>query len=245
MSCSRPGNSSRWRQSDFSFSTHGSPPTSAFNCPWLRQRECSSARDGRFARASSARALAVSLGAQVAVAPLLILSFGGVPLLSPPVNLVAAPMVASATVLGAIGVAGVDPLLEVAVWLAELVLDLARGAASWPQVGWEALAGLGGLAVGSSRFRRLRGPIAMAAAVAVVTLLLGTTTQAPDSSVLALDVGQGDALLLSGGDGRYALVDGGPDPVTLIERLGSMESVAWSWSWLPIRMPITLRDWKV
>ncbi len=53
------------------------------------------------------RALAITVGAQLAVAPLLVAHFGGVPLLSAPVNLVAAPLVASATVLGALGAVGV------------------------------------------------------------------------------------------------------------------------------------------
>jgi competence protein ComEC len=37
--------------------------------------------------------------------------------------------------------------------------------------------------------------------------------------VVVLDVGQGDSILLSGGEGRFALVDGGPDPVSLVESL--------------------------
>ncbi len=166
------------------------------------------------------RALAVALGAQAAVAPLLVASFGGVPLLSPPVNLVAAPIVASATVLGAIGVVGIGPLLDVAAWLAGMVLGLARGVSSWPQVGWAGVALVTGLAMLYTMLRRARGPLSIGMALALVVVVVGGGARAPDSSVVALDVGQGDALLLSGGGGHYALVDGGPDPVRLIELLG-------------------------
>ena len=167
------------------------------------------------------RALAVALGAQAAVAPLLVASFGGVPLLSPPVNLIAAPLVASATVLGAIGAMGIDPLLEAGVWLAGLVLGLARGVSSWPQVGWQGMTIVTGLALLYALVRRIRGPLALGIAIAVVAVMVGGGARPPDAGVVAFDVGQGDSLLLSGGDGRYALVDGGPDPVRLIERLGA------------------------
>jgi competence protein ComEC len=48
--------------------------------------------------------------------------------------------------------------------------------------------------------------------------------------VVVLDVGQGDAILIHGGPGRFALVDGGPDPVVLMRKLrqygvGSIELV--------------------
>jgi competence protein ComEC len=49
--------------------------------------------------------------------------------------------------------------------------------------------------------------------------ILGPTRAAPDAGVVVLDVGQGDSILLSGGEGRFALVDGGPDPVGLVESL--------------------------
>ena len=167
------------------------------------------------------RALAITIGAQLAVAPLLITTFGGVPLLSAPVNLVAAPLVASATVLGAVGVAGATPLLGIAVPLAGLVLGLARGVASWPQVGWKGVAMILGTGMIYHLFRRARGPIAVGVAVGVVAMVLGAGVRPPAAGVVALDVGQGDALLVSGGDGRFALVDGGPDPVELIEKLAA------------------------
>jgi competence protein ComEC len=60
------------------------------------------------------RALAVTMGAQLAVAPLLLAAFGSVPLFSPLANLFAAPLVAASTMLGAVGVAGPGFLIEVA-----------------------------------------------------------------------------------------------------------------------------------
>ena len=81
------------------------------------------------------RALAVSIGAQVAVAPLLILHFGVVPLLSPLANLLAAPLVAGSTVGGVLGVVGPAFLSDLGAGLADVVLWIARTAAAWPQVG--------------------------------------------------------------------------------------------------------------
>ena len=59
----------------------------------------------------AARTLAITIGAQVAVAPILLIQFGSVPLLSPVANLVAAPLVATATLIAAIGV-GADSIVD-------------------------------------------------------------------------------------------------------------------------------------
>jgi competence protein ComEC len=50
-----------------------------------------------------AEALGVTLAAQVAVAPLLVQGFGGVPLIAPVANLVVAPAAGPLTVLGLVG----------------------------------------------------------------------------------------------------------------------------------------------
>jgi competence protein ComEC len=166
-----------------------------------------------------ARALAVTVGAQVAVAPLLILHFGVVPLLSPMANLLAAPLVAAATVLGVMGVVGPAPLSDLGAALAAAVLSLARLASSLPQIGgW----GLGVvLAFGLIHLLRpkLRGPLVLLAALLVAFLVLAPTRSLPEHGAVVLDVGQGDAVLIAGGPGNLALVDGGPDPVTLMENL--------------------------
>jgi competence protein ComEC len=153
------------------------------------------------------------------VAPLLIIHFGLVPLLSPLANLVAAPLVAVATVLGAIGVVGPGFVADLGAWLAGLVLGLARAASPWPQIGWS---GLGLVLAGVGLYRlvpRLRGVLALVAAAALTLAVLGPTRAGPEIGVVVLDVGQGDSILLSGGQGRFALVDGGPDPVRLVESL--------------------------
>ena len=166
------------------------------------------------------RALAVTLGAQIAVAPLLVLTFDQVPLLSPAVNLVAAPVVSAATLVGAVGVTGIDPLVSVAAWLAGTVLDLARSVSTWPQVGSVGLLVTGAMAALFVRYRSQRGVLALVGALVLVSNLIGARSYVPDAGVVVLDVGQGDSLLISGGNGRFALVDGGPDQVNLIQKLG-------------------------
>lgn len=165
------------------------------------------------------RALAVTAGAQIAVAPLILLHFGSVPLFSPLVNLLAAPLVAGSTVVGALGVAGIRPLVDIAGWMASLVLELARGAAPWPQLSAWQVAGVvsGGLVV--LRWPTARVWVALAAAGVTVVAILGAGGDLPPAGGVVLDVGQGDAILLHGGQDRFALVDGGPDPTPLIGHL--------------------------
>ncbi len=56
----------------------------------------------------------------------------------------------------------------------------------------------------------------------VVVLVGGMVATLPDGKlhVYALDVGQGDALLIRSPEGHVALIDGGPDPVLMSARLG-------------------------
>ncbi len=166
-----------------------------------------------------ARALAVTAGAQLAVAPLLLLYFGRVPLLSPVANLVAAPIVTVATLAGSVGVAVFHPLVPAAAWSGDVVLALAHSVASWPQVGWM---GVGFAAMTGMLFWRIkqwRGAMAVVAATLLVVAVLINPSSLSADSVAVLDVGQGDAILLSGGQGRYVLVDGGPDPVRLLDKI--------------------------
>lgn len=165
------------------------------------------------------RALAVTLGAQIAVAPLILLHFGSVPLLSPLVNLIAAPVVAASTLVGALGVIGPGALLEGAAFLAEVVLWLAAGSEIWPQLSGGQFATLIALSVPAARWPRVRPLMAVAGSAVLVFAVLGLGGGAPDASVVVLDVGQGDAILIHGGDDRYALVDGGPDQLVLLDRL--------------------------
>ncbi|MFQ5523873.1 MAG: ComEC/Rec2 family competence protein [Acidimicrobiia bacterium] len=165
------------------------------------------------------RALAVTAGAQIAVAPLILFHFGSVPAMSPLVNLVAGPLVAAATLLGAVGTAGLGVALAPAALMAEAVLMLARGAEGWPQLSvgplFVAVVGL----VAFWRLPALRVGLATVMAVVVFAAVIVPAKQLPDPGVVVLDVGQGDAILLHGGGGRFALVDGGPDGRVLLERL--------------------------
>jgi competence protein ComEC len=204
----------------------------------LRERGC---------WATPADALAVSAAAGVVTAPLIAGLSGTVSLVSLPANLLAAPAVAPATVLGlaaAVLAGPVPPLADALVWCAGwparwLTLVAARaaavpdGAAGWPAgTGGAVLLTLLLLACGWAlwRFRRLR-PLALAALVGLVVLgwpgrqaVRGWPP--PDTVVVACDVGQGDALVLPAGSGRGVLVDAGPDVGSVdrcLDRLGIHE----------------------
>lgn len=166
------------------------------------------------------RALAVTLGAQTAVAPLLLGHFGTVPLMSPLMNLLAAPLVAASTLIGAVGVVGPDFLVDAASALAGVVLFLARGADAWPQLGLVGTLVLGTAGLLAIWRPRIRPALALAGLLSLIVILLGFGAGLPpDGSVVVLDVGQGDAILIHGGADRFALVDGGPDESVLVDRL--------------------------
>lgn len=162
--------------------------------------------------------LGPTLAAQAAVTPLLLGSFGSVPLVSPLANLVAAPLVSVVTLFGGLGtLTGLEPLVATATFLAEVILDLAHLVAGFPQLG---LAGviLVVIAVLAARSSRLRPWLAVAVAVALVWGGLGRDVVAPPAIVF-LDVGQGDASLILASDGSTVLVDAGPEPSALASAL--------------------------
>jgi competence protein ComEC len=161
----------------------------------------------------------VTIGAQGAVAPLLLIHFGTVPLLSPVVNLIAAPLVTVSTLLGAVGMLGLGFLVGPAAWFADVVLDLARAASGWPQLGATELAAVATVALLVALAPRLRIHAVVPMAVVLALAMVTPNATVRPGSVVVLDVGQGDAILLSGGSGRFALVDGGPDPARLVTRL--------------------------
>lgn len=166
-----------------------------------------------------ARPLIITSGAQAAVAPLILFHFGSLPLMAPVVNLVAAPLVAMSTTIGAIGVVGPEVLVQVASALASMVLFLAAGSEGWPQIGPGGLAAVVLSISLAARWPRGRPLLIAIGSGLLVLLVLGSGSQPPAASVVILDVGQGDAILIHGGGGRFALVDGGPDPIVLIDRL--------------------------
>jgi len=158
--------------------------------------------------------LGVGISAQLAVAPILLATFGEIPLFSPATNLVAAPLVAGATLTAAVGV--VSPfgfLIDLAALLGGAVLWIGRTAAWLPQVTAAAALALTGAVMLAVRMPRVRPLGALAAVALIVAHLIGTGLRGP--ALVFLDIGQGDAALLAGADGRIVLIDAGPDPRAL------------------------------
>jgi competence protein ComEC len=163
--------------------------------------------------------LGATIAAQAAVFPLLLGHFGGVPLLAPLANLIAAPLVSAATVIGGVAVTtGLEWLVIAATRLSGVVLALARVAAGWPQLGpWGAGALVAAAAL--ARVRRLRPLIALVAAAVIAVPLVIPRSPPSVPTVVFLDVGQGDAVLVRDPSGAVVLVDGGRDPVLLTDAL--------------------------
>lgn len=188
-----------------------------------------------------ALALAVPTAAQLACGPLLVLIAPQVPLFGVLANLLAAPAAPLATTLGlAACLAAPVPVLQEglaalawlpASWIAATaitVADLPGGLLPWGE-GWAgavSLAALGlavGLVIGlrgsSPSRRRVRAGAALIVALTfgivggtgLLDSVAGRWTLPPTWSILACDVGQGDAVLLRSA-GAVALVDTGPEP---------------------------------
>ena len=156
--------------------------------------------------------LGVCLAAQIAVAPILLASFGEIPLFSPLTNLIAAPLVAAATLLAAVGiVVSIDPLVDLAAMCSGAVLSIGRNASFLPQLSTLAACVLA-CAVGLFWKRpRVRPALVLGASTALVFYLVGGWGIA-GPAIAFLDIGQGDAALIEASDGRMVLVDGGPEP---------------------------------
>ncbi len=196
-------------------------------------RERLSARLPRVA----ADALAVPLAAQVACAPVVVLLSAQVSLVAVPANLLVAPAVPPATILGvlAAAISPVSPAVaevlgRLAGLPAALIVRVAEGAAALPHaaVGWTPGAGgalllaaiLGVAVLLGPRILRRRGLAALLAAAvlgAAVPVLLRPGWPPPGWVLVACDVGQGDALVLATGEGGAVVVDTGPDP-DLVDR---------------------------
>ncbi len=175
-----------------------------------------------------ATAVAVSAGAQLAVSPLMLLHWNQLSLIGVVANLLVVPLAAALTMLGLVAVAlavaadGLAHALFQSLWLLLLGLRLVvRGFAGVPGAVVHAPAPPP-LALLAASVALLLVPLAATArrrlVVGALAALAGLATAAgylPDGRlhVLVLDVGQGDAILVLGPDGRAVLVDtggGGP-----------------------------------
>lgn len=193
--------------------------------------------------AGLAGAIAVPAAACLTTAPVIAALGGRVSLVGVPANLLAAPAVAPATVLGVLATLASPLSATVAravAWLAELptawLVTVARQASGardaalpWPAgaPGAWLLAFVLVVAVLLARFR----PVRRAALSAAVAALLVTVPARlvlpgwppPGWLLVACDVGQGDALVLNAGPGTAVVVDTGPDPALVdrcLRRLG-------------------------
>lgn len=170
--------------------------------------------------------LGSAMGAQVAVVPLLLGVFGSIPLLSPLANLAAAPLVTVSTGLGGIGaLTGWQPLVWLAALAADGVLAIAGFLSPFPQLGWTAVCAAAGLGVVARRWPVIRPPVwlgALALVVAMVGFPALRHSIGPGGAdapvVVFLDVGQGDSILIRATE-VTVLIDGGPDPMRLAEKL--------------------------
>ncbi|WP_433478056.1 ComEC/Rec2 family competence protein [Spirillospora sp. CA-142024] len=190
-----------------------------------------------------ADALAVAAAAEVAVAPVLVMLSGEVGVVSVFANLLAAPAVAPATLLGALAAATAPVSLPLAravvgpaglavgwiIWVARTAAALPYATIPWTSGGLGAVTLLlaGAVALLILRSRRLR-VVAAAAMTGVLIAIVAIRVTAPGWpppgwQMVACDVGQGDALALSAGPGQAVVVDTGPDPAPVdrcLRRLG-------------------------
>ncbi|MBR8744900.1 ComEC/Rec2 family competence protein [Nocardiopsis sp. MG754419] len=191
-----------------------------------------------------AEALAVAVAAHVAVAPVLVPLSGEVSWVAIPANVLAAPVVAVVTVTGS----ALAVLASVWSGAAALLVHVPGLGVSWiavvAQVGarvpygalpWRAdVAGALLLAGLVAVFLLTRGRTrSVLAAVVVAVLVLGSAARCVPGGwplsgwrLVACDVGQGDAFVLSTGRGEAVVFDTGDDPDLVdgcLERLGVRE----------------------
>jgi len=191
----------------------------------------------------AAEAIAIPLAAQVACTPVVVAISGQVSLVAVGANIVAAPLVGPATVLGLLGglVALVSEtagrlIATPAGWCANGIIAIAESAARLPvpALPWSS----GPVAVGMLTVLCIGLTLILAQVLArrglalTLTVVLGLVVSVPlptpgwpaDGWVMvACDVGQGDALVLRTGERAAVVVDAGPDPAPVdrcLRRLG-------------------------
>jgi len=175
-----------------------------------------------------ATAVAVSVGAQAAVTPVMLIHFNQLSLIGIVANLIVVPLAAVATTLGmlalvvALASAVAADVIFAALWLVLVALRAAVWAAAavpaamihLPAPGWAgsftwsvALALVPFLGV-----RRWARSVVAACLIAALALSIWPWVKPGDGRlrITFLDVGQGDAILVELPEGRRLLVDGGP-----------------------------------
>lgn len=185
--------------------------------------------------AGIAEALAVSLAAQVACAPVVAALSSTVSLSSVPANLLAAPAVAPATVLGVVAAlasplwpSGARYAAWLASWPARWLVWLAHTGSATPggSLGWPggprggvllAVVLLAALllarrVVRSGRLRRVTVVMLLATTAGVLPSRLVGGWPPPHWLLVACDVGQGDAIVLAAGPRDAVVIDTGPQP---------------------------------
>lgn len=187
-------------------------------------------RVGRRVPRRLVQALAVPAAAQLACLPVIVMLAGRVSLVAVPANVLAAPAVAPATVLGVLAAVAAPVWLPAARllarpagWAAHWISEIASAGAGLPHatVSWPS--GLaGGLALAAVLLAVVlaRRPLRWVAAACLAGVLLAAAglrvvapAWPPPNWVVAMcDVGQGDAVVLSAGRRGAVVVDSGPDP---------------------------------
>jgi len=185
---------------------------------------------------SLALLLGASAGAQIGVAPVLLGVEGAVPLASLPANLIAVPAAAIASAIGVVAALtaqlweGAGATLAVLAYPAlSVVLWAGQRFADGPQLTVTQLLSPVVLAGGAAVIlRRWQRPRLAGLCVAIAVLSMAWPTLRPPAAVTALtltalDVGQGDAVLVEvpavNAEPARMLVDGGPDPDTALRLL--------------------------
>lgn len=189
-----------------------------------------------------AEAVSVPLAAQLACTPLVAALSGQVSLVAVLANLLVAPAVGPATVLGlAGGVVGLvwpwlgSVVAAPAAWCAAWIVGVATRAAALPTAAVSWPTGAAGLTVltlaclaaavllGHLLARRTTSVVVALVALVALLVPLPRPGWPPSGWVMvACDVGQGDALALRVGPARAVVVDAGPDPAMVDRCLGRL-----------------------